>query len=71
MTEYTVTWEIQIEADTPREAAKEALKIHRDPFSCSTMFEVSTPGLRSPWLIDLEVDEDEDEETENQSPKPE
>lgn len=38
--EFTVTWTIQINALTPRKAAEEALKIQRDAFSTSTLFEV-------------------------------
>ena len=40
MTEYRVTWEIDIEADTPLEAAEEALTIQRDPESTATFFKV-------------------------------
>ena len=40
MTEYLVTWQIDIEADTPEEAAREALKIQRDLDSEAKHFEV-------------------------------
>lgn len=40
MTHYRVTWQIDIEADTPEEAAQEALRIQRDPDSIATLFEV-------------------------------
>jgi hypothetical protein len=40
MPEYTVVWRINIEADSPREAAMEALRIHRKPDSIATVFEV-------------------------------
>ena len=40
MQTYNVTWEIEIIATSPEEAAKEALKIQRDPTSIATVFEV-------------------------------
>jgi hypothetical protein len=41
MGEYLVRWEIEIEAETPQDAAAQALDIHRDPDSIATVFEVS------------------------------
>lgn len=41
MKEYTVTWEIQLHATSPKAAAYEALRIQRDPNSLATFFEVS------------------------------
>lgn len=38
--EYHVIWEIDIHADSPQEAAKKALSIHRDPESIATVFDV-------------------------------
>ena len=40
MAEYTVTWSIDITADTPIEAAKEARLAQQDPFSEGLYFEV-------------------------------
>jgi hypothetical protein len=40
MTEYRVRWEIGMDADTPRQAAEQALEIHRDPGSIALVFEV-------------------------------
>jgi hypothetical protein len=40
---YRVTWEIDIYAKSPRAAAKEALRIQRDPQSHATMFYVQEP----------------------------
>lgn len=37
---YSIIWSIDIEAETPRDAAEEALKIQRDPESTATCFEV-------------------------------
>lgn len=42
MPNYRLIWEIDIEADTPEEAVKEALAIQKDPCSIATMFEVTT-----------------------------
>lgn len=37
---YRVTWEIDVDARTPREAAEQALAIQRDPVSAATVFGV-------------------------------
>ena len=37
---YLVKWEIDIWANSPKEAAKEALKIQRDPNSKAVVFKV-------------------------------
>ena len=37
---FTVTWEIDVEADSHEEAAQKALEIQRDPESIATCFEV-------------------------------
>jgi len=41
MGEYLVRWEIEIEAETPQDAAAQALDIQRDPDSIATVFDVS------------------------------
>jgi hypothetical protein len=38
--EYTVKWEIQVEATSPEAAARQALEIQRDENSTATVFEV-------------------------------
>lgn len=38
--EYRVVWEIDIVASSPREAAKQALEIQRDPESLATVFDI-------------------------------
>lgn len=43
MKKFLVEWTIEIHADTPREAAKEALKIQRDPESIAVYFKVFDP----------------------------
>ena len=40
MAEYHVRWDIDVEAGSPKQAAKKALKIQRDPESIATVFEV-------------------------------
>ena len=53
MNKYTVTWEIQIEADSHLEAAEKALEIQRDPDSIATVFEVTGDDDEGPEPIDL------------------
>lgn len=38
--EYRVTWTIDLDADSPEDAARRALAIHRNPESWATHFEV-------------------------------
>lgn len=40
MKTYAVTWEIEIDAESPEAAAREAFRIQRDPTSCATVFKV-------------------------------
>lgn len=40
MKEYLVRWEVQVAADSPREAARLAQVMQRDPASLATVFEV-------------------------------
>jgi hypothetical protein len=40
MTEYHVTWTIEVEADSALDAAEQALDIQRDPDSWAVVFEV-------------------------------
>jgi hypothetical protein len=40
MTTYVVEWYIDIEADSPEDAARQALAIQRDPNSTATVFSV-------------------------------
>lgn len=51
MRTFLVYWEMDIEAETPVEAARKALAIHRDPDSIATVFEVRGP--RSSVQVDL------------------
>ena len=40
MKTYSVMWEIEVNADSPREAAQKALEIQRDYYSTATVFDV-------------------------------
>ena len=40
-----VCWEIDVDAKTPREAARIALAIQRDPSSIATVFDVQHRGM--------------------------
>jgi hypothetical protein len=61
---YRVRWEIDIEAETPREAAEKALAIRRKPDSIATVFDVwvegRQPDVDAPETIDLTPDDDDD-----------
>ena len=50
--QYNVTWEMPIEADSPREAAEIALRVHRDPSSIATFFVVEDENERE-FCIDV------------------
>lgn len=39
--EYRVTWRVEVDADSPREAAERALAMQRDPASTATNFRVT------------------------------
>lgn len=54
MTTYAVVWGIEIDADSPQEAARIALDIQRDPESIATVLYVREHGAQRPtFLIDL------------------
>lgn len=53
MPEYLVVWKIDLDADTPTEAAKKALEIQRDPDSIALVFEVYENKNCEPEKIDL------------------
>lgn len=59
MAEYVVTWRIEVDADTPEEAAREAQRIQREPDSHATVFQVQEGSAHSsgdplpPVIIDL------------------
>lgn len=57
---YLVTWEIEIEASSPKEAAKEALRIQRNPESIATVFDTFDEDGEK-VSVDLLNDEDPEE----------
>lgn len=62
MTFYAITWDIEIDADSPREAALKALEIQRDPNSTATVFSVYTEGgdfVQIDTLADDDSDDDD------------
>lgn len=64
VTEYRVRWEIDLSADSPREAAEMALAIHRDPNSIATVFLVYADTTRGPVVVDLDEPADPDRTSE-------
>lgn len=50
---YHVVWEIDVNAQSPREAAKEAQAIQQDKDSTATIFDVSEEGSDKTVRIDL------------------
>lgn len=51
MPQYHVIWEIHLDAESPEDAARQALSIHRDPQSIATMFSIELNDLRT--VIDV------------------
>jgi len=56
MSRYRVTWVIDIESEgSPEDAARDALRVQRDPESSAVVFEVLAVGSGEPsQTIDLE-----------------
>jgi len=59
MTAYLVTWQIDVEADSPREAAERARAIQLDPDSIANVFDVQRGPHAKACTIDLEMEEGE------------
>ena len=53
MPEYRVVWEIDIESNTPLQAACRALQIQRNPESTATQFYVQERGSNERVSIDF------------------
>ncbi len=53
MTECLVSWDIEIEADSPQEAAKLAREIQLDPDNIATHFHVSKQGDENVMCVEL------------------
>lgn len=50
---YIVTWKIDMETDTPEEAAARALICQRDPQSTATVFEVTDKDTGETVTVDI------------------
>lgn len=57
MPTYLVTWEIELDADSPRQAAEKALRIHRDVNSTATCFTVQEFDTPEAVVVDLQENE--------------
>jgi len=53
MTNYHITWKIDLEAETPVEAARKALKMIQAAETIATVFRVKTERGRCVFTIDL------------------
>ena len=53
MRTYRVTWELEMDAEDPRAAAKQCLLIMRDPGSVATVFTVEEVEGGGEWMLDL------------------
>ena len=58
MPEFRVKWEIDIDADTPEKAAKQALEHMRNPASIATVFDVIDEHGNT-TVVDLEQEDGE------------
>ena len=59
MTDYRVTWEIDVDAENPWEAAKKAREMQQDPESTALVFDVRQIVRKPdpPVSVDLALDE--------------
>ena len=53
MTSYLVSWDIDVEARSPAEAAKQAEELFRRPGSTATFFNVIDKSTGEETLVDL------------------
>ena len=60
MPSYTVTWEVQLDADSPKDAAIEALNFQTDPFNEALCYTVVNDGTKEVTEIDLLQEDPED-----------
>lgn len=54
MPEYRVTWEMDIEADTPQDAAKQARQYQLDPTAIVGVFDVRDHATGAQHRVDLD-----------------
>ncbi len=55
MAEYLVEWKIDIDAENPLDAAKQARRIHLEPGSTATVFQVT--DTKTDVKVDVDLDE--------------
>ena len=60
--QYHVTWDIDIDAENPVEAARKALAIQRNPESIATVFSVYDDNGRAQFVDLQEIDGPEEDE---------
>lgn len=63
MKEFRVSWEVDIEADTPLDAAKKALELMMQAVSpdfTANVFTVEDPTTTHKFLVDLDVQTSEE-----------
>lgn len=53
--EYRIVWTIELNATSPKEAARLALETQRDPGSLATVFQVFDACTGNEVLVDLEA----------------
>lgn len=69
MKEYLVEWSIELSAESPEDAARQALEIQRDPDSSATVFYVMEfDGDGEPIRVDLDALDDYDDLVANNVP---
>ena len=62
MPDYRVIWEVDVTANHPRDAAREALKMMKDPESEAVVFEVCDLFAGGKWQPGVEIDLIDDKE---------
>lgn len=60
--EYLVTWQIEVLADSPEDAARQALAVQRDPGSLATYFTTAEKTPEGDLFIENETFVDLEEE---------
>jgi hypothetical protein len=55
MTQYLVVWEIELDAESPEDAAKQAREIQLDPANIADHFTVWEPETDEDWVEPRDV----------------
>lgn len=59
MTEYLVTWTVQVTAASRQDAAEMALEIQRDPYSRATVFSVRETDAPEESTDEIDLEEEQ------------